>query len=83
MLFHPRGIAVHPCLQKLFAGLADAASLIEQPLFGLDEGLGLAKRWGVQVRQNVTQMLLRHGGAGGAYRNTQYAAGLPAQALSP
>ena len=46
MLFHPSGIAVHPCLQELFAGLADAASLIEQPIFGLDEGFGQAKRWG-------------------------------------
>ena len=76
MPFHPGNVLVHPALQKLFAAFTDIAGRVEQAVLRMDESFGLAKRRDIQVSENVAQMLLRHGRAGGADRRAQHACGL-------
>src|SRR5689334_6941902 len=66
---HPRDIPVHPVLQEFAACRADAAVRIEQAFLRLDERLRLTKRRYIKVGKHVTQMLLRHGSAGGPDRH--------------
>lgn len=60
VLLYPHNIAVHPVLKKLPAALADVAAFVEQAFLCLYEGFRLPKRWHVQIRKHVTQVLLRH-----------------------
>ena len=63
VLLHPSNVPVHPALQELSAGSANAAIGLEQAFFSLDKCLGLAKRGSVKVGQGVAKMLLRDRGA--------------------
>src|ERR1035437_5365427 len=69
-------ILVHPVLQEFLAVCTDVAGPVKQPILYLDECFGLAKRRYVQVRENIAQMLLCHGRAGGTDRNAQHTGGL-------
>ena len=66
--------AVHPALKKRRAVRPDDTVAIEQASLCLDEHLGLAKGQHSQIRENVAQMLLRHGRADRSDRNSQHAA---------
>ncbi|MBI3459535.1 hypothetical protein HY009_01180 [Candidatus Acetothermia bacterium] len=44
----------------IFAARTDVAGIVKQSIFYLDECFGLAKRRYIQIRENVTQMLLCH-----------------------
>ena len=65
MFFHPGNILIHPVLQEFFAACADVTRHVKQPFVNLDKYFGLAQCRHVQRRENVAQMLLRHGRAGG------------------
>jgi len=45
-------------------------------ILGLNEGFGLTERWHIQTRENIAQMLLCHGRAGGTWRKRQHPGGL-------
>ena len=63
---------VDPALQEFFAVGANVSSRVKQSVLCLEEGLGLAQRRYVQIRQYIAQMLLRKGGTGGTHRNAQH-----------
>src|SRR5450830_1382738 len=71
-LFHPFNIVIHPVLHELHAVSTDITGLVEQTFLCLDERFWLTKRWYVQIRENVAQMLLCHGCTNGPDRNAQH-----------
>src|SRR5690554_5701580 len=67
------GKGVHPVFQELAATGADVAIGIEQPVFDMDESLGLAQGVHIQIGQDVAQMLLGQSRADAADRGPDHA----------
>lgn len=67
MEFDLRHVSLHPAPQKVFAAAADITGIIEQAVFGMDEGLRLPKPGHIEISQHVVKMLLRQRGADGSW----------------
>ena len=78
MLAYKCSVLVGPALQKLFAGLSYIAGTVKQALFGMNKGLGMARRRHIQIGQDVAQMLLRQRRANRSDRSACDTGGLAA-----
>ena len=73
MLDNPRAVSIHPGLQELSAGGPDAFVGLEEALLRVNKRFGLIERRDVEVGQDVSQVLLRHGGTQDADGDAEYA----------
>jgi hypothetical protein len=62
---------VQPGLEKFLTTCVDIVSFVKKPILCIDECSGLDKRWHVQIRKNIAQVLLRNGSSNGADRSTK------------